>query len=625
MDSSLEFAGENRPQLEEVLNHYAKSPERLNSATNIIRNLPHWYAYEESADLDSIEHMLHIIATNKDIWYFAGLSSRDWKSYDYHNLPKVYDSHVITADYLIRNIDEAHHLRESKKWNRDIPEDVFLNFLLPYRIGDERISDWRKLYSSKYSMVIDSICPDTDDSLVAAQAVWSELSKEGYKYNVCSAWPHRRAIDLFATHAGPCRDQTDHYVYALRSVGIPCAIDTYFISPELNTSHRWVMVYDNKTGRWIPFEKDMVAKRNNPINDPRKKGKVYRLVQSLQEDRIDLINPVKDISSPVRDYYIRDVSEEYFGDNSLTFSINNPEKKQVMLGIFSPDGWKVIDYATESGKDRAVFKHIEPRNLYIPLISGDNPNQVLPCGMPLIYHKDLSTEILMPGKQMETVTLERKMPFTYWLNDWFSRGVGGGKFALASNSSFTNASVSLPLPDTLATNRHVLYFPPTQTEFVRYSVPGKNEIVIGEIEIYADSACTHILPYTVITEFDKYHDAGKIHDGNILSFFALPDTMRNITMRLLKPQKVEAIAFIPRNNDNFVWKGDLYSLLYFDSPEKGWVECSSQMADGWTLNMTAPEGALLWLRDLTKGYEEQAFIWRNRHQYFTYDIDREDE
>ena len=31
----------------------------------------------------------------------------DWGHYTYRNLPKIYDAHIITAEYLIDNIDRA--------------------------------------------------------------------------------------------------------------------------------------------------------------------------------------------------------------------------------------------------------------------------------------------------------------------------------------------------------------------------------------------------------------------------------------------------------------------------------------------------------------------------------------
>lgn len=174
---------------------------------------------------------------------------------------------------MIKNIDDAWKQRNIREWNVELKDDDFNNFILPHRIGDEKLSDWRHLYLSHYGILLDSLYPKGNDVLKAAEIIYEELEKENFKYNICAIWPHRKATDLFLSHSGPCRDQCDHAVYALRSVGIPCAVDTYFSSPETATSHQWVVVRDNITGRFIPLSKNMVERRDSSINDWRKRGK----------------------------------------------------------------------------------------------------------------------------------------------------------------------------------------------------------------------------------------------------------------------------------------------------------------------------------------------------------------
>lgn len=64
---------------------------------------------------------------------------------------KEYDIHVITADYLIRNIDQAFVVWKKRPWNKDLSFDDFCELILPYRIGDETLEDWRSVYSEEFS------------------------------------------------------------------------------------------------------------------------------------------------------------------------------------------------------------------------------------------------------------------------------------------------------------------------------------------------------------------------------------------------------------------------------------------------------------------------------------------
>lgn len=618
--ASLDFAGKNRKSLENVLFHYKDDPVKLESAKFIISNLPHWFSYKDSGELDSIEHLLHMVSITEDLWYFKDISSKDWNNFDYLQFPRRYDCHVITDSLLISNIDHAYEQRLARRWNKEITDDDFNNYVLPHRIGDEKLSNWRELYLQHYGQLLDSIDPNCDDSLKAAEIICTELDKENFKYNICTTWPHRKAVDLFVSHAGPCRDKCDHAIYALRSVGIPCAIDTYFTSPETDTSHQWVVVKDNVTGHFIPLSQNMVAKRDSSINDWRKKGKVYRYMPSFQREHHNQITQTKRVKTGICNYFIKDVTNEYFQDNIISVPIYNPNKNQVMLGVFSPKSWKVIDYAFLFSQDKVSFKNIEPSAIYIPLIELKKTGTTKPCGFPFIVERDLSVTVLSPSTEMVSMTLNRKMPLMPWLCEWFSKGVGKGYFELSTSPKFSSSIKGKLFPDTLRSNFHLSLFPPTETRFIKLSVPGNDPIVIGEIEVYSDSAATCKLECKIDTEFGSNFHPENATDGDLLSFFAMPSNQRSVTLKLAEKAKVEAVGFIPRNNDNFIWPGEMYQLLYFESADKGWVEIDNTIASERFLQFVAPANALYWLRNVTKGHEEQAFIWRDGKQVFAHDL-----
>ena len=51
---------------------------------------------------------------------------------------KIYDAHIITAEYLIDNIDCAFDNWQKRPWNRSLSFEDFCEYLLPYRIGMNR-------------------------------------------------------------------------------------------------------------------------------------------------------------------------------------------------------------------------------------------------------------------------------------------------------------------------------------------------------------------------------------------------------------------------------------------------------------------------------------------------------
>lgn len=75
------------------------------------------------------------------------------------------------------------------------------------------------------------------------------------------------------------------------------------------------------------------------------------------------------------------------------------------------------------------------------------------------------------------------------------------------------------------------------------------------------------------------------------------------------------ILVIPRNDDNFIEPGDHYELFYQNGSD-GWKSLGQQIASSKELYFTVPHGAIFWLRNLTKGHEEQLFLYKKGNKYF---------
>ncbi|MCM1504878.1 MAG: hypothetical protein NC127_06760 [Muribaculum sp.] len=60
--------------------------------------------------------------------------------------------------------------------------------------------------------------------------------------------PHRGALSLLNIRAGNCVDDCDRTLYAMRSCGIPTAIDGFLVSPDNGGSHRWNVLIDIVSG-----------------------------------------------------------------------------------------------------------------------------------------------------------------------------------------------------------------------------------------------------------------------------------------------------------------------------------------------------------------------------------------
>ena len=113
-----------------------------------------------------------------------------------------------------------------------------------------------------------------------------------------------------------------------------------------------------------------------------------------------------------------------------------------------------------------------------------------------------------------------------------------------------------------------------------------------------------------------------ITDNNILTYFESFDKDCFIAYDMGGLKKIRKIVFNPRNDDNFVWPGDEYELFYNDGAA-GWKSLGRQVADERRyVEYEVPRNALLWLRNRTKGREEQVFFIRDGKQVFVTDLPR---
>ena len=610
LEYALTFAGDNRKELEKVLEHYARQPEKLEAARFLIRNMPRWYAYE-GWQLDSIRQVLSVKKIPEEV-------VKKWKKVSFYSLPKVYDAHVITADYLIENIDLAFEAWKKYPWNRNLGFEDFCEFILPYRIDNEPLSAWRKLYHEHYASILDTLYQGRD-IVEACRELRKEVKKKGLFYFTEFNIPHMDGVFLFHHPIGYCRESCDLMLYAMRACGIPVATEFFRYSPDYQHYHSWNTVRDT-TGRFIAFDSERLEPtRDACVTDGRKKGKVYRYCFGEQENpalsRSDRGN--ERIPAFFRNPYIKDVTTNYFGENEVTVPIQ-AQDKYIYLGVFNPRGAVLIDRAVSDG-DQVTFRNLEPNIIYQTLLF-DGKRQY-PAGYPFIYRNG-KAELLEPDRMnREKAVLTRKMSTKPTISEWLYRATRGARIEAAQEPSFRQADLLYEIKDSLTTNYYELtpQYRHKKYRYVRYSPPAGTRIELAELAFYEDTLCKSPIPLHIVTPLEPVDKIANITDGNVLTYFQALMVTASLTYKLDKASSIGKIVFSPRNDDNYITPGDSYELFYHNGIA-GWQSLGVQVAAGREISYFVPKNAALWLRNRTKGREEQVFLYRDGKQYFTIDI-----
>lgn len=225
LEDALLFSKNNRPELEKVLNRYSQKPEdslKYRAACFLIENMPYHSFYEGK----SIETFKNAYQQAKTEGYMGQEAINqivnNHHGIDYYKLNKVNDSHAVTAEYLISNIEHAFMVWQKQPWGKDVTFNDFCEFILPYRIEDEPLENWKEYYYNKYQPVLDSLLT-TNKIEDAASIICDYLTRDPWTFILNMPTPHLGADYLFTERSGSCRDRCDLATYVMRSLGIPGA------------------------------------------------------------------------------------------------------------------------------------------------------------------------------------------------------------------------------------------------------------------------------------------------------------------------------------------------------------------------------------------------------------------
>lgn len=157
IEQALKAAGSNRAEIEQVLGHYSGDSLRLAAATFLIENMPGHVSYRDRDGEKAFYHIADsLFETIREEAYdrrravidsLMGLKvAQFWKE------GHVQDIEIISADFLIANIDSAFAIWEHSPWARHLDFDEFCETLLPYKIAElQPLDNWRSQMKNRYT------------------------------------------------------------------------------------------------------------------------------------------------------------------------------------------------------------------------------------------------------------------------------------------------------------------------------------------------------------------------------------------------------------------------------------------------------------------------------------------
>jgi hypothetical protein len=425
-------AGKNRIELEKVISYFKKSgdPLKLKAAYFLIENMDiHFSANYYWADAKG-NKIPYSEFNYKDIGTAEKAASMIGAKYPNAKMVaiQVPDIVSIKAGFLIDHINKVFEQRKYP-WTKNIPFDVFCEYVLPYRVSVEPVQNWYAQYNSRFKWFKDS---------VKNAGVQRALYAVGTDYKTWFAstygieqrhepLPRLGGLQLLFRKKGPCEDIADLEVFTLRSQGIPISLNIIPYWATSTGSHFVNTVFDpNMKPIQFDVSRPVPMLNRSLASEP---SKVLRTTYSRQKGVLAGFTDAKNIPDGfMRTQNYIDITDQYWETTNVKCSLFQPQNNPKIVYSYILNGlsWKPTWWGTVSGNE-VTFNNMSKGVVYLPgyYVKG----KMQPAGYPVAvgYHHEL---VLVPDlKKRRSITVAQQINYLafqpgkkyklfYWDNKW---------------------------------------------------------------------------------------------------------------------------------------------------------------------------------------------------------------
>ncbi len=618
---ALKAAGENRVELETVLNHYKtieNDPQKLAAAKYLIANMPAHYSYRDTAAINSYyRKALEILGTGP---------SPDWQRDTLRQISEtqffglqqdvISDVKIMKSDYLINSIDHAFNQWRTRPWAKHLTYEQFRDWILPYKVTDlQSLDAWRDTLSAHYSDSLKKVPPtDVERNSIygAIEIVRNEIHTKQSDIGLRVIWETPGSIPMLSASTwvrmtyGNCMDYVTMGTAVFRSLGLPAIVDMIPMWGRNSDGHSWY-VFPSDRGKEETTINALIMPAGQQFYAYERIPKIYRMSYSINKERYKYSKKAKYVYP--FELCVCDVTDHYNLTSDIDIDIFKGIRLKdtyvyiAMFSLSSDDQWSILDFG-KIKRGKAHFKNMGRNMMYI--VMGYNGRSIVPISLPFILHKNGNVEYLVGNyEDYRSVTLRRKYHESYNVVD-MRRRLLGGKIQCSERADFKNALTiftinSTDIPDKIMLNTNGKY------RFWRYLSPDGSWGSVAEVAFFGEDG--EKIEGHGIANIEAGQDAiDRAFDDNWLTNFEINQPDGNwVGMDFNTPRKVESVRIIPRSDDNDIHPGQEYELCYLNSKGR-WRSLGKKIAEGNTLQYDSVPNSLLWLINHSNGLDERPFI-----------------
>ncbi|MBI68626.1 MAG: hypothetical protein CMJ38_01120 [Phycisphaerae bacterium] len=395
LESVLDAAGDNKSELQAVLDHYESQGEmqKYEATCFLIENME-GHNYTELVffnEKDEIVPFDSLSYENYDEAASAMHSLEQEHGSIRHGKGKViHDIETITSEYLIENIDLAFAAWHTNPWAKHLSFDDFCEYVLPYRGSNEPIESWRGELMDNFASLEDEL-EDSSNPFEAGKLLEQKANAIIGFDPIFYLHPTDQGFaEMKERGLGRCEDITNMQIYARRAGGVAVASDYTPLWAKAGNNHAWSVIIGPDGKGYAPIHN--VA------------AKVYRKTYSEQLDSLGAkLEEGEQAPRWLKGKYYKDVTTSYGKVSDITIPMQEyTDEKYGYICVFNSGSWGPIHWSNlEYGY--AHFNDMGRDILYMPAYFRDG--DVIETATPLILHNNGTVEKLAGGGDTASIML----------------------------------------------------------------------------------------------------------------------------------------------------------------------------------------------------------------------------
>lgn len=393
----LEEAGNNRKELEQVLNYYCyKDRQKYEAACYLITQM-RFHSNESQTSLSPFYQKFFHSTDSLFHTLFGNLKPADFptKTKEYDNLrrslaeqyttfptpvvlpPSGTDLQNISAEFLIDNIEQAFDVWHKSPFCRNMDFETFKESILPYRTSTEEITFKRSELRNMFEKII-NLSDTLTDITLPIERYKAYISQCRWLNYYIKTKDHTGIFDLFLPRFKmDCYHLTNWTCNIFRACGIPVYHEYTPQWKERDRGHFWCCSPDKK-GILQPYTAPDNNLREDWESDIQYAGKVYRRTFGVQmETPYFLCSPTEYVPENLHSALLSDQTFRYHTTVTLCLPFNLETNNRLAYLCFFRQGeyYPVAWGKTDHQNNEVVFTQVPLNTLFFPVYykNGEPP------------------------------------------------------------------------------------------------------------------------------------------------------------------------------------------------------------------------------------------------------------